>query len=55
MKFTQLDSFLELLDGDTFSLCDTEFYALKVFFFANGNDMNIEIGDENNDVCSHKK
>ena len=53
MKSTQLHSFLELLDGDTFGLCDTEFHALKSFFSAAGDDMNIEEEDEN-DVVWHR-
>ena len=55
MKFTHLHSFLELLDGETFGLCDTEFHALKVFFSAAGDDMNIETDDENDDVRLRKK
>ena len=55
MKFTQLHSFLELFDRDTFGLCDIEFYALKVFFSATSDNMNIEIDDENDDACSRKK
>ena len=59
MKFTHLHSFLELLDGDTFGLCDTEFHALKSFFSAAGDDMNIEEEEEEeedeNDVVRHRK
>ena len=54
MKFTQLYSFLELLNGDTFGLCNTEFNALKVFFSTASDDINIETDDKNDDVYLHK-
>ena len=54
MKFTQLHLFLKLLGRDTFGLCDTEFYTLKVFFSVAGNDINIETDDKNDDVYLHK-
>ena len=54
MKFTHLHSFLELLDGDTFGLCDTEFHALKCFFSAAGDEMNAKEEDENG-VVPHRK
>ena len=50
MKFTELHSFLDILDGDTIGLCDTEFHALKAFFSATSNNINIETDDENNEV-----
>ena len=55
MKFTQLYSFLELLNRDTFCLYDTEFHALKFFFSAASNDMNIGTDNENDDTHSRKK
>ena len=55
MKYPPLHSFLELLDGETFGLCDTEFHALTSFFNAAGNDMNIEQDEENVEVCRRKK
>ena len=55
MKYPRLHSFLELLDGDSIGLCDTEFHALKSFFSAAGNDMNIEEDDENGVVRPRKK
>jgi hypothetical protein len=43
------------LDGDAFGLCDTEFNALKSFFSASGNDMNLEEDEENDVVRPRKK
>ena len=47
MKFNHLHSVLELLDVDSFGLCDTEFHALKSFFSAASDDINIEEEDDN--------
>ena len=55
MKYPRLHSFLHLLDGDAFGLCDTEFNALKSFFSASGNDMNLEEDEENDVVRPRKK
>ena len=55
MKFTQLHLFLELLNRDTFSHCDIEFHALKVFFSAACNGMNIKTDNKNDDVHLRKK